>query len=74
MLESTRIALKGIIDNMWTLVTGWHLPGFDFTPAMLGFFVLLFPVIIWFISNLLSMTPPAIGYWSRESRRGSKND
>lgn len=69
-----------IINSMWALFTRWKLPGLGFTPAMLVCFLIVFRLVISFVSNLFSGTVSAIpsqynyqkAQAEREARRGGK--
>lgn len=52
MLDLLQVFIAGI----WTIMTSWHIPGTNFTPAQLLFFLLIAPVILHFVFDLLSVT------------------
>lgn len=43
-----------IVNSMWTLFTSWKLPGLGFTPAQFVAFLLVFPLVLDFVSQILA--------------------
>lgn len=48
--------MQSIITELWRFCTSWRVPGFNFTPAQLLMFSLLFPVILRFVFDLLAVS------------------
>lgn len=62
MSSDTILAFKAIIDSAWLLATGWKLPGVNMTPAQLGMFMLVLPLIVWFVRNILTVSISNAGF------------
>lgn len=55
MASDVILIMRTIITEIWRFLTSWYIPGFNFTPAQLIMFILLFPVIINAVFAILSV-------------------
>lgn len=56
-----------IVNSMWKLFTTWKLPGLGFTPAQFVCFLVLFPIVLRFVSDIIS--GGVSGFVARENIR-----
>lgn len=54
--DSLEIA-RVLISEIWRFLTSWKIPGFNFTPAQLILFIVLFPIILSTIFSIFSVSP-----------------
>ena len=75
MSEDAFALMQSLIVNIWRFMTSWKVPGFNFTPAQLLMFSLLFPVILRFVFDFLSVSVDTHQYsdndhyWAQVKRR-----
>lgn len=66
--------LQLIINSAWTLLTGWHLPGLGFTPAMFLCFLIVFKLVIDFVISIfngsVSAIPSRVNYSNKHKSEG----
>lgn len=66
--------LQLIVNSMWTLFTTWKLPGLGFTPAQFVAFLLVFPLVLDFVSSILGGVTSTLPSHINVSRRASSRD
>lgn len=58
MTQTSVAFIRCIIDSMWTLATGWYLPGLGFTPAAWILFLILFGIVLRTVISILTVEAP----------------
>lgn len=65
--------LQLIVNSMWTLFTKWKLPGLGFTPAQFVAFLLVFPLVLDFVSSILGGVTSTLPAHINSARRSNDN-
>lgn len=65
--------LQLIVNSMWALFTRWKLPGLGFTPAQFVAFLLVFPLVLDFVSSILGGVTSTLPSHINASRRVSRD-
>lgn len=57
---------------IWSLFTGFKIPGVNFTPAVLIFGILSFRVLIWAMINVFGLGESFLGNMASSARKGKE--
>lgn len=70
MTSDALASVQMLFSSIWSLFTGWNLPGTHMSPAEWAFFALFLVILFKFVSRLFNTS---VGGSEREPRR-SKDD
>lgn len=72
MSSDALLFFANIPGLIWSLFTGFKIPGVNFTPATLIFGILSFRVLIWAITNVFGLGESFGSAMARSDKKGGK--